>query len=127
MRRPRDWLRQADLDLEAARGAAKQGHFEWACFIAQQAGEMAIKAVHEADGVEAWGHSVAGLLSGLDRVPPEVVDAGKALDRHYVPTRYPNAQPEGAPGDLYTERDASLALEDAAKVIEHARGRIQDA
>ncbi|MGH2990582.1 MAG: HEPN domain-containing protein [Solirubrobacterales bacterium] len=127
MRRPGDWLRQAELDLDAARGAAEQSRFEWTCFIAQQAAEKAVKAVHEAAGTEAWGHSVAGLLAGLDLVPADVVDAGKALDRHYVPTRYPNAQPEGAPGDLYTERDASLALEDATKVIEHARGRIQDA
>jgi len=27
----------------------------------------------------------------------DVVDAAKALDRHYTPTRYPNTHPHGAP------------------------------
>lgn len=127
MRRPRDWLRQAELDLEAAGAVRAGGHFEWVCFLAQQAAEKAVKAAHESEGTEAWGHSVAGLIAGLDDVPPPVVEAGKALDKHYIPARYPNAHPQGAPGDLYTEREAEQALADAATVIEHVRGRLPPA
>ena len=56
MRRPRDWFHQAELDLRAAGDARLSGHYEWACFAAQQAAEKAVKALHESIGVEAWGH-----------------------------------------------------------------------
>lgn len=123
MRRPEDWLRQADLDLGAAADARATGHYEWACFLAQQAGEKAAKSAHEAVGAEAWGHSVAGLLEELPDVPEAVMEAAKGLDKHYVPTRYPNSHPAGAPGDLYTDREAQQALELAEAVIEHVKGR----
>lgn len=124
MRRPGDWFRQAELDLEAARGARQGGHYEWACFAAQQAAEKAVKALHESMGTEAWGHSVSALLGGVGSVPVEVLDAAKALDKHYIPARYPNSHPAGAPGDLYTAPEADRALDDAAKVIEHVRSRL---
>jgi len=124
MRRPDDWMRQAELDLAAARDIAATEHYEWACFLAQQAGEKAVKALHESKGVEAWGHTVAGLLGGSIDPPEEVLDAAKALDRHYIPTRYPNTHPRGAPGDLYTARDANQALADADAVLDHVRSRL---
>lgn len=124
MRRPGDWLRQAELDSEAAAVMKAAGHFEWACFLAQQAGEKAAKALHESQGTEAWGHAVAGLLAGLEEVPEAVMEAARALDKHYIPTRYPNTHPEGAPGDVYTVRDADRALEDATMVLAHVRGEL---
>lgn len=127
MRRADDWLRQAELDLAAATDAMTMGHFEWSCFGAHQAAEKAIKAVHESLGTEAWGHSATGLLAGLDDVPPDVTEAAKGLDKHYIPARYPNSHPEGAPGDLYTERDASQALADAHTVLDHVRSRLPPA
>lgn len=65
MRRPEDWFRQAQRDLDAARHNRSGGHFEWACFLSQQAAEKAAKALFEAQGVEAWGHSVGALLEEL--------------------------------------------------------------
>lgn len=124
MRRPEDWLRQAELDLSAARTAESGGHFEWASFLAQQSAEKAVKAVHESTGTEAWGHSVSALLGPLDPVPESVVEAAKGLDKHYIPARCPNSHPEGAPGDLYTRRDAAQALADAQTVLEHVRSRL---
>jgi len=124
MRRPGDWFRQAELDRAAAVDARGQRHFEWACFAAHQAAEKAVKAVHQAAGVEAWGHSVAALLAGLDDVPSTVTDAAKGLDKHYIPARYPDAHPEGAPGDVYTDREAALALDDLERVMEYARSRL---
>jgi HEPN domain-containing protein len=127
MRRPRDWLRQGELDLAAARDAHRAGHDEWACFAAQQAAEKAVKALHESLGTEAWGHSVVELLRGLSDVPADVIDAAKVLDKHYIPSRYPNSHPAGAPGDLYTGAEAERALQDAERVIEHVKGRLSSA
>lgn len=127
MRRSQDWFRQAELDLAAARDAREHRHFEWACFAAQQAAEKAVKALHEATGTEAWGHSVVELLRGLPHIPEAVIEAGKALDKHYIPARYPNSHPAGAPGDLYTAAEAERALRDAEQVIEHVGRRLPPA
>lgn len=127
MRRPRDWFRQAELDLAAARDAQRGGHHEWACFAAQQAAEKAVKALHESKGTEAWGHSVVELLRGLAGVPDDILDASKALDKHYIPARYPNSHPSGAPGDLYTMAEAQRALSDAERVIDYVRHHLPPA
>jgi len=124
MRRAPDWLRQAQLDLAAARDVAAKGHYEWACFAAQQAAEKGVKALHESMGTEAWGHSVVELLRGVERVPGGILDAAKALDKHYIPSRYPNSHPSGAPGDLYTLPEAERALSDAEKVIHYVQSRL---
>jgi hypothetical protein len=42
--RSRDWLSQAQRDLEQAEDSLRAGRHEWACFAAQQAGEKAVKA-----------------------------------------------------------------------------------
>lgn len=42
--RATDWLRQAMRDLEQAQDCQRATRHEWACFIAQQAAEKAVKA-----------------------------------------------------------------------------------
>lgn len=126
-RRPHDWYRQAEADFAAAKVLREASHYDTAAFSAHQAAEKAGKALHEAEGTEAWGHSVAVLLEGLDDVPDDVLDAAKALDKHYIPARYPNVHPAGAPADLYTAGDAEQAIEHAEKVISHVKGRLPQA
>lgn len=118
-----DWLRQARRDLEHGRRAREDGDHEWACFACHQAAEKALKAVFQARGEEAWGHTVSGLLEALvsDPVNP-LVKRAKALDKHYVPTRYPNGFASGAPMDYYTDEDADRAIEDAEAIIRYCEG-----
>jgi len=107
--RTQDWLRQAERDLLHARRSLEFGDYEWACFAAQQAAEKAVKALYQHLGVEVWGHSISRMLENLpDNYKPtkEIVDMAKELDRHYIPTRYPNFHSEGAPMDYYTKMDA---------------------
>jgi HEPN domain-containing protein len=118
--RYRDWLRQAEADLKLARVAMGAESFEWACFAAHQAAEKALKAVFLHKGEEAWGHSVAGLLGELgdaEEVAAELTLAGKSLDKHYIPARYPNGLPAGAPADAYTREEAQRALGDAEAIL----------
>ena len=124
MRRAQDWLRQAELDLAAARDSQRSGHHEWACFAAQQSAEKAVKALHESVGTEAWGHSVVELLRGIKDVPEEVLQSGKVLDKHYIPARYPNSHRAGAPGDLYTAPEAQQAISEAERIIAYVRRRL---
>jgi HEPN domain-containing protein len=63
--RSRDWLRQEQRDLDSARAQKQDGFFEWACFIAQQASEKALKALLHARGVELWGHSLIKIVGIL--------------------------------------------------------------
>ncbi len=122
MRRSEDWLNQAQRDLESAEWAKQGAFYEWACFMSQQAAEKALKAVLEGRGMEAWGHSVEGLLKVLAKeVPADEYRAlrrcAKRLDEFYVPIRYPNGWQEGSPHEHYTEEDADEALACARKIL----------
>ncbi len=124
--READWLRQAEADLQHARHSVSGGHYEWACFAAQQAGEKAAKGAHARWGQEAWGHSVTELLEALRQVVPNVedrlLDQARALDKLYVPTRYPNGLPAGAPADYFTREEAERAISQAEGIVAFCRG-----
>lgn len=120
-----DWLKQGQRDLAHGRRSLDAGDYEWACFAAQQGAEKAVKAVVEKMGGVAWGHSVTALLEALSeslRPDPGLLDAAKALDKHYIPARYPNSHPQGAPYEYYTRTEAENALVHAGQVINFCEG-----
>ncbi len=120
MNRATDWMRQAKRDLKHAVNASDDGDFEWSCFAAQQAAEKALKSAFQARGKEGWGHSVTDLCQALAKetaLPPEIVNAAKRLDKHYIPSRYPNGFASGAPVDYYVKDDAEGAIQDADKIL----------
>ena len=120
-------MRQAERDLDHARRSGEMGDHEWACFAAQQASEKALKAVIQDAGGEARGHSVRALLEAvLERggAPEDAAalrSAARELDRHYVPTRYPNSVPEGAPFEAYDEEESRRAIAAAETVVRFGR------
>lgn len=123
--RARDWFAQAEKDIELARLAQSGGSHEWACFAAQQSAEKAVKGLHLFKGQEAWGHMVAGLLRELpDPVPDGLVDRGMALDNFYVPSRYPNGHPEGAPFEHFGKLQSSEALTHAGAILDFVRAEM---
>ncbi|MDW8022919.1 MAG: HEPN domain-containing protein [Nitrososphaerota archaeon] len=74
--RAEDWLKQALKDHEHARKSLKLEDYEWACFAAHQAAEKAVKALYQALGIEAWGHSVSRLMASLPescKAPEELI------------------------------------------------------
>ena len=122
-----DWFRQAEADLRHARHALEDGDFEWSCFAAQQAAEKALKAVFQKLGMEAWGHTLTALIGNLPpdaRPTPELIDCARTLDKHYIPTRYPNSFDTGAPTDFYTRQDAEQAIRCAEALLEFCRRQI---
>jgi HEPN domain-containing protein len=123
----KDWWEQAERDLRHGGNSLAAEDHEWAAFAAHQAAEKAIKALIYALGGEPWGHSILGLLRSLpedEGVPDPVEQAGSRLDKHYLPSRYPNGLPAGFPGELYTAGEARSALHDAQQVLEFCRGRL---
>jgi len=124
----RDWLAQAKRDLNHAVHACEDEDFEWSCFSAQQGAEKAVKAVFLYLHGESWGHSVFALLKALGdkiEVSEQLVEAAKSLDKHYIPTRYPNGFDSGMPGDYYTQKDAQEAIENAREIIEFCEGCVR--
>lgn len=120
MNRSGDWMEQAKADLDHARKSIDMGDFDWACFAAQQAAEKAAKALHLHQGTVVWGHSVLDLLEAFppgSAVSVELNEAGRSLDRHYIPTRYPNAHPAGPARRYYGEAEARQAVADADRVV----------
>jgi HEPN domain-containing protein len=116
------WLAQASADVEAAAHLVTGGHFNVACFLAQQAAEKALKAfLYHRGAVEVWGHSAAELCEKCAEMEPafrELVGPAALLDKYYIPTRYPNGLPGGIPKDAFDKVEAERALDIAAGIIE---------
>jgi HEPN domain-containing protein len=122
-----DWFLQAERDLEQARESRESGRHEWACFASHQAAEKAVKALHLFLKQEAWGHVVARLLVELPEVlsvPEDLVDRARLLDNFYIPTRYPNGHPSGAPFEHYGLLQSNQAIEYASQIIEFVRSKM---
>ncbi len=127
--RSQDWLNQAVRDLEQAKDSRESCRHEWACFAAQQSAEKAVKALHLSLGQEAWGHVVARLLVDLPQkveVPSELVEKAHVLDSYYMPSRYPNGHPEGAPFEHYGSLQSEEATRYAGEIIEFVRARMAE-
>jgi len=125
--RQHDWFNQAVRDLEQARDSQRAGRHEWACFAAQQAGEKAVKALHLHLGQEAWGHVIAKLLQELpsaQNVSALMIDQARVLDGFYIPPRYPNGHPEGAPFEHFGALQSDEAIRYAGEIVEFVRAKM---
>lgn len=118
------WLRTGMDDLDAAIVLRKNEKFPHACFLAQQAGEKALKAVWYFTDADPWGHSIRKLIEDLENVDLSLYDrfksllrAGTVLDRFYIPTRYPNGLPELTPAEAFLEEDAEECIQQASKIL----------
>lgn len=125
--RSKDWLRQAESDLRHARHASEDGDYDWAAFASHQAAEKAIKALFQKLHMDAWGHALSILMSNLPvdaRPEQELIDCAKELDKHYIPTRYPNGFERGAPVDFYTQKEAKQSITNAEAILEFCRNKV---
>jgi len=124
-KRWRDWLDEALDDIAAAETLMKDGRYSKVCFLSQQAAEKAVKAliIYRLKSYETI-HSVAELLRKTG-APDDLIRLGVELDRHYIPSRYPNAWPSGTPSKMYRETEAESALNAARKVLDYVEGEIE--
>jgi len=123
------WIKQAEYTLKSAERDKNSGDYSWACFKAQQAGELAVKALLYGLGIMAYGHSIKKLLDVLSKdidVPNEMFRYARILDRHYIPPRYPDAYVEGSPYEFYGIEDAEEAIKAANVIIKFIMGVAND-
>lgn len=126
----RRWRGQADGALEMARLG---NHHNWRCFLAEQAAQMAMKALLHGMGSGPWGHDLVELGRRLAEavgrpLDAELADALRRLSKLYIPTRYVDALPAGDPGDKFTAADADEAIADAELVmaeVDHVWSQLQ--
>jgi HEPN domain-containing protein len=115
------WREEADRALAGARVQDDGGLHNWACFGAEQAAKLAVKALLHGLGRGPWGHDLPRLgdrlrEAGVD-VPSETADAMRRLGRHYIPARYPDAHASGPPGTHYGASDSEEAIVDAEGIL----------
>jgi len=126
MNRALDWLRQAEDDLLWANDTLKAKRFAQACFVCQQCGEKALKAVALSRGFDRIkSHSILDIARALE-INGDIETAAKKLDLYYLTTRYPDALPSGAPFDFFTREQAQEALGLATSLVDRARAEFRD-
>ena len=124
MNRSRDWLRSAQNDLKWGQDSLKNGYFPQACFIAQQVAEKSLKALALFRGVDqVKSHSVVRIARELE-INGDIEEMGRRLDQYYIPARYPDAFPEGAPIDYFVESQSKQALLYAEKIVQFVQEQI---
>ncbi|MFU8858242.1 MAG: HEPN domain-containing protein [Deferrisomatales bacterium] len=119
------WILQAADDLKFVLWIRDEGvFFDKGCFLAQQAGEKALKACLYAVGRRrVIGHSLLEMAMDLCTIPgpfPSLLDSARRLDRFYITARYPNGLPGGSPYQAFVSDDLHRAAADAAIVVEAA-------
>ena len=135
MNRAADWLHQAQADLAQAQLSADAGHHEWACFACHQAVEKALKALHLHHGQQCWGHGLGrsfrdlpnSVASDLAAEVTDLEDRLRVLDALYIPTRYPDSLPEGAPTDHFGRLQSQDALSHARALVDAIRAALAPA
>ncbi|HWC12691.1 MAG TPA: HEPN domain-containing protein [Acidimicrobiales bacterium] len=118
----RRWRAEAAGALQAGGQTRRGGQHNWACFLAEQAAQLAVKAFLHGVGAGPWGHDLVALGRALSEavgrpLPPVVEGAVARLSKLYITTRCPDAHPGGWPGERYSDEEAARALEDAELVV----------
>jgi HEPN domain-containing protein len=111
------WIKSAKHTLESAKVDKDNGFYNWACFKAQQAAEIATKAYFYGIGEPKTGHSIAHLLQLIPNTSLDLINKAKYLDKMYIPTRYPNAWSSETPDFYYTLSEAEQAINYAKDII----------
>jgi len=128
-KRFKDWIAQAEDDLEHAKKSLKMQDYNWSCFASQQAAEKALKSLYDFLGGEGWGHTVVKLLKELPQdkvsVKKGLLEKAVYLDKLYILTRYPNGFDSGVPKDYFTQKEAKEAIGNAEDILSFVKTQIR--
>ncbi|MBI4823402.1 MAG: HEPN domain-containing protein [Nitrospirae bacterium] len=118
------WLETAISDIDTAKLLSNNSRFAHSCFFSHQAVEKAVKALWYFNDEEPWGHSILKLIADLKYVNADIYEklkyflkGAKYLDKHYIPTRYPNGLPDITPDMAYDEDDARTCIDRAEDIL----------
>ncbi|MCX5926827.1 MAG: HEPN domain-containing protein [Cyanobium sp. LacPavin_0920_WC12_MAG_63_22] len=88
--------------------------------------EKALKALHLHHAQQTWGHGLGrsfrdlppAVAQNLDAEVADLKDRLRILDALYIPTRYPDSLPEGAPTDQFGRLQSQDALCHARALVD---------
>ena len=120
------WLDEALWDFETAKILHREGRYNAAVFYAHQAAEKAVKALLYYVNEAPWGHSIRVLIERYFKgrnitIDQRILTYARELDRHYIPSRYPNAHPVGTPHEAYDKETSERALGASTKIIDFVK------
>ena len=114
-----DWLSSAENDLAWGHDNLAHGFYAQACYISQQVAEKSLKALAFFRGYDrVKSHSVVAIVRELG-INGLIEERGKRLDQYYIPARYPDAFPSGAPHEFFSKEQADEALGFAQEIFHH--------
>ena len=126
---PDAWLRRAEKNLAHAAAPMGEG-VETECYYAQQAAEMAVKAVYVAVGIpHPHSHDIGELLDGLKErgvSVPDAVNAADDLTMHAARSRYPGVTNATENDRVEAVRLARAALDWAKIESARQRGKVNE-
>ena len=119
---PGEWVEKARVFIAEAERHRRVGYHWLACFEAQQAAELYLKALLVAlTGAHPYTHDLVELMEALEqlgvRVPEELKVYGDALTPHYTLARYPGRKPLA-----YNDARAERCIRQARAIIEWVEG-----
>ena len=57
-------------------------------------------------------------------LPHDLIDKARVLDNFYIPARYPNSHPQGAPFEHYGPLQSETAVTYAREIIDFTRAQM---
>ncbi|MDW7977627.1 MAG: HEPN domain-containing protein [Candidatus Caldarchaeum sp.] len=119
------WLKETERDVENAEILHRNERYNSSCFYAPQSAEKAVKALLYTVNEAPWGHSVRVLLEryvekSRNSEAASLLEFARELDRHYIPSRYPNAHPHGTAFEAYDSTTSERAVQYARRILEFA-------
>lgn len=122
------WLEQAEHQLGVVKILLDNGQWADACFHAEQTGQMALKAFLFGVGRRyVHIHSIEALLEECAKFEEsflDLLDQGRALDRFYLQTRYPDVLAAPAiPYRSFGETDAMPAYQNASDIVDMVKSK----
>lgn len=92
-KKPQEWLKQADYDMDTAEFMFNGGRYIYAVFMCHLSIEKALKGIYQKklDKTPPKTHNLIYLIEKTHLQPPEgLYDSVFALNRVSIPTRYPD-------------------------------------
>jgi HEPN domain-containing protein len=126
------WLIQSERDLAAASTLGLNNQFyAQSCFWSQQATEKALRALqYFLEGQSPRSYEAPGtakLIEEIARYYPQFRKYGddvRVLDQYYESARYPLAQSEEAPYQIFSQSQAEEAVQMAGAIIDEIKSAI---
>jgi len=113
----RRWLNKAEENLKVAETSYRNSFYAASCFHAQQAAELALKAlIISRKGYQPFTHSLVELTMELYETPPHnfpTLNELRWLQEHYLQSRYPNSRISD-----YSKEEAEKAIDIGRRVLD---------